>query len=255
MVSPPKRSAREFLDTPGQNRVELAGLLADIRRTNRRFGGYPLVLGYLRRFLPHLPSGPMTVLDVATASADIPRAIASWARAHHLPIRIVALDLSEDILTLAKSSIASYPEVTLMRGNALALPFPDRAIDVVICGLALHHFAFEDGSRVLREIDRVARGGFIVNDIGRSWGAYLGALLDTRLFTRSRLARHDGPLSVLRAFTVSEMRAMIAGAGVHNVDIRRHPWFRIALVRWPDGPSGETARQTRGPRAAAHVHE
>jgi ubiquinone/menaquinone biosynthesis C-methylase UbiE len=197
----------------------------------------------------------MTVLDVATASADIPRAIASWARAHHLPIRIVALDLSEDILTLAKSSIASYPEVTLMRGNALALPFPDRAIDVVICGLALHHFAFEDGSRVLREIDRVARGGFIVNDIGRSWGAYLGALLDTRLFTRSRLARHDGPLSVLRAFTVSEMRAMIAGAGVHNVDIRRHPWFRIALVRWPDGPSGETARQTRGPRAAAHVHE
>jgi SAM-dependent methyltransferase len=255
MVSPPKRSAREFLDTPGQNRVELAGLLADIRRTNRRFGGYPLVLGYLRRFLPHLPSGPMTVLDVATASADIPRAIASWARAHHRPIRIVALDLSEDILTLAKSSIAAYPEVTLMRGNALALPFPDRAIDVVICGLALHHFAFEDGSRVLREIDRVARGGFIVNDIGRSWGAYLGALLDTRLFTRSRLARHDGPLSVLRAFTVSEMRAMIAGAGVHNVDIRRHPWFRIALVRWPDGPSGETARQTRGPRAAAHVHE
>jgi len=197
----------------------------------------------------------MTVLDVATASADIPRAIASWARAHHRPIRIVALDLSEDILTLAKSSIASYPEVTLMRGNALALPFPDRAIDVVICGLALHHFTFEDGSRVLREIDRVARGGFIVNDIGRSWGAYLGALLDTRLFTRSRLARHDGPLSVLRAFTVSEMRAMIAAAGVHNVDIRRHPWFRIALVRWPDGPSGETVRQTRGPRAAAHVHE
>jgi ubiquinone/menaquinone biosynthesis C-methylase UbiE len=197
----------------------------------------------------------MTVLDVATASADIPRAIASWARAHHRPIRIVALDLSEDILTLAKSSIASYPEVTLMRGNALALPFPDRAIDVVICGLALHHFTFEDGSRVLREIDRVARGGFIVNDIGRSWGAYLGALLDTRLFTRSRLARHDGPLSVLRAFTVSEMRAMVAAAGVHNVDIRRHPWFRIALVRWPDGPSGETVRQTRGPRAAAHVHE
>jgi ubiquinone/menaquinone biosynthesis C-methylase UbiE len=255
MVSPPKRSAREFLDTPGQNRVELAGLLADIRRTNRRFGGYPLVLGYLRRFLPLLPSGPITVLDVATASADIPRAIAAWARALRLPIRIVALDLSEDILTLAKSGTASYPEVTLMRGNALALPFPDRAIDVVICGLALHHFTFEDGSRVLREIDRVARGGFIVNDIGRSWGAYLGALLDTRLFTRSRLARHDGPLSVLRAFTVSEMRAMIVAAGVQNVDIRRHPWFRIALVRWPDGPSAETVRQTRGPRAAAHVHE
>ena len=255
MVSPPKRSAREFLDTPGQNCVELAGLLADIRRTNRRFGGYPLVLGYLRRFLPRLPHGPITVLDVATASADIPRVIALWARTHHLPIRILALDLSEDILALAKSGIASYPEVTLLRGNALALPFPDRAIDVVICGLALHHFTFEDGSRVLREIDRVARGGFIVNDIGRSWGAYLGALLDTRLFTRNRLARHDGPLSVLRSFTIREVRAMVAAAGVHNVDIRRLPWFRIAIVRWPNRPSDEGPRRTDGAREMAGVHE
>jgi len=115
MVSPPKRSSQEFLDTPGQNRVELDGLLGDIRRTNRRFGGYPLVLGYLRRFLPRLPHGRITVLDVATASADVPRAIALWARAHGLPVRIVALDLSEDILALARSGIASYPEVTLLR--------------------------------------------------------------------------------------------------------------------------------------------
>ncbi len=255
MVSPPKRSAQEFLDTPGQNRVELAGLLDDIRRTNRWFGGYPVVLGYLRRFLPHLPHGPITVLDVATASADIPRVIALWARAHHLPIRIVALDMSEDILALAKAGIASYPEVTLLRGNALALPFPDRAIDVVICGLALHHFTFEDGGRVLREIDRVARGGFIVNDVGRSWGAYVGALLDTRLFTRNRLARHDGPLSILRAFTVSEVRAMISAAGVHNVDIRRRPWFRIAIVRWPDEMSGDRVQQTSDAHAVARAQE
>src|SRR2546425_9297816 len=255
MVSPPKRSAREFLDTPGQNRVELEGLLGDIRRTNRRFGGYPLVLRYLRRFLPRLPHGPITVLDVATASADIPRVIALWARAHHLPIRIVALDLSEDILALAKSGIASYPEVTLLRGNALSLPFPDRAIVVVICGLALHHFTFEDAGRVLRDVDRVASGGFIVNDIGSSWGAYVSALLDTRLFTRNRLARHDGPLSVLRSFTVSEVHTMVAAAGVRNVDVRRHPWFRIAIVRWPDGPSGQGGRRASGARAVGRVHE
>src|SRR3989442_5432995 len=196
MVSRCRRSAREFLATPGQNRVELEGLLGDIRRTNRRFGGYSLVLRYLRRFLPRLPHGPITVLDVATASADIPRVIALWARAHHLPIRIVALDLSEDILALAKSGIASYPEVTLLRGNALSLPFPDRAIDVVICGLALHHFTFEDAGRVLREIDRVASGGFILTDIGRSRGADVNALLDTRLISPKRLGRSGRQLYV-----------------------------------------------------------
>lgn len=245
MISPPKRADREFLDTPGQDRVELAGLLNDIRRTNLRFGGYPLVLGYLHHFLPHLSRRPITLLDVATASADIPRVIATWARNHNLPMRIVGLDFSEEILDLARSGIASYSEVTLLRGNALALPFPDDAFDVVISGLALHHFTFDEAIRVLREIDRVARGGFVINDVDRSWGAYFGALLDTRFLTRNRLARHDGPLSVLRSFTVPEVRAMVRAAGIDGVDIRRHPWFRIAIVRWPDSVPRPPARGHR----------
>ncbi len=173
MRSPPKRSAREFLDTPGQDPVALARLLNDIRRTNRWFGGYPLVLTYLRRVVRVLSHRPITLLDVATAGADVPRAIAAWARRQQIPLRIVALDLSEEILAQARRRTDAYPEITLLHGNALALPFPDRAVDVVICGLALHHFPYDEAVRVLREIARVARHGFIVNDILRSWGAYL----------------------------------------------------------------------------------
>lgn len=247
MLSPPKRSAREFLDTPGQDSAELGGLLKDIRRANRRFGGYPLVLNYLRRVVPRLSQRVITLLDVATASADVPRVIAAWARTHRVPLRIIALDRSEEILSVARRSIDTYPEITLLRGNALALPFPDRAIDVVICGLALHHFAFDEAVLVLREIDRVARGGFLINDVVRSWGAYLGAWVDTRVFTRNRLARHDGPLSVLRSFTVDEVRAMVAQAGLSGIEVRRHPLFRIALVRWPtDAPCESPTAPQRG---------
>src|SRR5438128_1308423 len=147
MRSPPKRSAREFLDTPGQDPVALARLLNDIRRTNRWFGGYPLVLTYLRRVVRVLSHRPITLLDVATAGADVPRAIAAWARRQQIPLRIVALDLSEEILAQARRRTDAYPEITLLRGNALALPFPDRAVDVVICGLALHHFPYDEAGR------------------------------------------------------------------------------------------------------------
>src|SRR2546428_4367410 len=233
MLSPPKQSTREFLDTPGQDPAELGGLLNDIRRTNRWFGGYPLVLNYVRSAVARLSHRPITVLDVATASADVPRAIAVWARTHHVPVRIVALDLSPQILSLARRGIDAYPEITLLRGNALALPFPDGAMDVLICGLALHHFPFDMAVRLLREIDRVAGGGFLINDVVRSLGAYLGAWGDTRLFTRNRLARHDGPLSVLRSFTTDEFRVMMTQAGLSGVEVRKHPMFRVALVRWP----------------------
>src|SRR5438128_2275523 len=249
MRSPPKRSAREFLDTPGQDPVALARLLNDIRRTNRWFGGYPLVLTYLRRVVRVLSHRPITLLDVATAGADVPRAIAAWARRQQIPLRIVALDLSEEILAQARRRTDAYPEITLLRGNALALPFPDRAVDVVICGLALHHFPYDEAVRVLREIARVARHGFIVNDILRSWGAYLGVWLDTRLLSHSRLARHDGPLSVLRSFTVDEFRAMVTQAGLSGVDVRRHPMFRVALIRWP--PTRDPPRRPRRARGGA----
>src|SRR5438093_960156 len=248
MRSPPKRSAREFLDTPGQDPVALARLLNDIRRTNRWFGGYPLVLTYLRRVVRVLSHRPITLLDVATAGADVPRAIAARARRQQIPLRIVALDLSEEILAQARRRTDAYPEITLLRGNALALPFPDRAVDVVICGLALHHFPYDEAVRVLREIARVARHGFIVNDILRSWSAYLGAWLDTRLLSHNRLARHDGPLSVLRSFTVDEFRAMVTQAGL------RAGWQPVRGAvpggGWPAAPAVAPRYGIAGPRLA-----
>src|SRR5437879_10819362 len=126
MRSPPKRSAREFLDTPGQDPVALARLLNDIRRTNRWFGGYPLVLTYLRRVVRVLSHRPITLLDVSTAGADVPRAIAAWARRRQVPLRIVALALSGQIRAQARRGTDAYPDSTLLRRNSPALPFPGR---------------------------------------------------------------------------------------------------------------------------------
>lgn len=237
MLTPPKRLTREYLDTPGQDPQELWGLFQDIRRTNRHFGGRRLILHYLGRIMPHLLHRPITLLDVATASADIPRAIATWARLQRFEIRIAALDINSAILDLARRDLAGYPEIAFVQASALALPYPDRSFDIVVCGLALHHFTFDDAVRVLREIDRVACGAFVVNDIVRSWGAYVGAWLDTHLLSRNRLSRHDGPLSVLRSYTLDEFRVLVMAAQLKDVAIRRHPMFRVAIVRWPPAPN------------------
>jgi SAM-dependent methyltransferase len=230
---PPKSQAPEHLDTPGQDPVQFEGLLEAVRRTNRWYGGRTLILRFLERFAATIPHRPLTVLDVATASADIPAAIATWARARGLPVRITALDINLDILAAARRTTRRIPEISLLRGNAMALPFPDRSVDVVICALALHHFSFEQAAAVLREINRVARGGFVVNDVLRSWGAYVGAIADTWLLSTNALARHDGPLSVLRSFTWPEFLSLTRAAGLKGVEVRRHRLQRAVLVRWP----------------------
>lgn len=233
MRYPPKSQAPEFLDVPGQNADEFAGLLRAVRRTNRWYGGYALILRYLTRIAGALPASPLTILDVATASADVPAAIARWARRSGRPVRITALDISPDMLAAAAQTTRGFDEITLIRGDATALPFPDRSVDVVLCALALHHFSFDQAARVLREIHRVARGAFIVNDVLRSWPAYVGAMADTWLLSRNRLARHDGPLSVLRSFTWPEYHRLAEAAGLEGVEVRRHRLQRAVLVRWP----------------------
>jgi SAM-dependent methyltransferase len=233
MRYPPKSCAPEYLDAPGQDPVQFAGLLDAVRRTNRWYGGRTLILRHLERFAAAIRHRPLTILDVATASADIPSAIATWARRRRLSVRIAALDISLDILAAARRSIVGFPEISLIRGSALALPLLDRSVDVVICGLTLHHFSFAQAVTVMREIDRVARSGFVVNDVLRSWGAYLGAIADTWLLSSNRLARHDGPLSVRRSFTWPEFHDLVRVAGLTGVEITRHRLQRAVLVRWP----------------------
>jgi SAM-dependent methyltransferase len=230
---PPKSRAPEFLDTPGQDADEFAGLLRAVRRTNRWYGGYALTLGYLDRIAAALPATPLSILDVATASADVPVAIARWAVRRGRRVRITALDVSPDILAAARRTIHGVDGIALVRGDATALPFPDHSVDVVLCALALHHFSFDGAVRVLREIQRVARGAFVVNDVLRSWPAYLGAVADTWLLSRNRLARHDGPVSVLRSFTWPEYARLAETAGLEGVELRRHRLQRAVLVRWP----------------------
>jgi SAM-dependent methyltransferase len=70
------------------------------------------------------------------------------------------IDLSEDLLAKAKDRMAGAPGVTLDRGNAEAMPYPDAHFDAVYGSSVLHHL---DLDAALREVFRVTRpGGRIV---------------------------------------------------------------------------------------------
>jgi hypothetical protein len=51
-----------------------------------------------------------------------------------------------------------------------------------------------------------------------------------RTIIRNPIARFDAPASCERAFSVTELRAMAARAGLRNFIIRRHRFFRMAIA-------------------------
>lgn len=232
LATPTHRDTPELLDTlVAVPAASLAHNLRDIRRINRYLGGTAVVRAHLPALLAGVPHGEtVSILDVATGSGDIPLALVRWGRRNGYDIRVLATDIADDVLAVARDETAGEPRIVIEACDVRALPYHDRAFDVVTCSLALHHLAHADAVRALAEMGRVARRGIIVNDLVRTWPGYVGAWLVGIVTTTNRLTRHDAPLSVLRAWTPDELRAMAAEAGLIDVTVTEHPFCRQALV-------------------------
>ncbi len=239
LLVPAMRDQREeLLDTPTVEQSSLAANLADIRMVNRWLGDSAAlehVLAPLCQRMLSLPSSPsspsrqqqpITLLDVATGSADLPMALHRWAKRQHIPLHIYASDVLMGALAVARQQTnASIP---LICHDALHLPYADGTFDFVTCAKALHHFAPQAAQELLRELARVARRVVVVSDLSRSWVAYWGAHA-LGLVQRSDISRHDGPLSVLRAYTPTEACQLAQQAGL-QAEITTDYLFRLMLV-------------------------
>jgi SAM-dependent methyltransferase len=221
---------RELLDEPDPPPAELAGCLRDIARLNR-LGPTHTLLVYLAPFLDrHPPDRPLRVLDLGTGRGDIPAAIVRWGRSRGRRVSVVGLDRSPAVVACARASTAAVPEVRVVAAEALEPPVRPRSVDVAVCSLMLHHLPEEAVVRLLAVMGRVARLGFVISDLRRSRAAWAAAWLLTRAISTNRLTRHDGPLSVRRAYTRGELAALSTRAGLPGLRWHHAIAFRLIGV-------------------------
>lgn len=223
------RVETERLDTPELYPHDLESSLRDVRLVNRWLGGTRVALRFLRDRPELAPGASATLLDVATGTADIPLALAGWARRRGIELRTTVTDLNPLVIENARRHVGGRGGFTFEVANALELPYDDGSFDYVTCNLAFHHFVEGDSIGVLREMYRVARRAMLVNDLVRCRPGYYGARL-IFLVNHNPLTSHDGPLSVLRSYTLSEVDELAREAGLRQFEITEHPMFRYALV-------------------------
>lgn len=222
------------MDSLDPSERDFTACLRDIARVNRFLGGTRAVLGALDEIVALLPPAPrpITILDIATGSADIPRAIARSARRGRFgrrPVCITATDSHPKVLAVARRQSKGYPEITVSHADMFALPFADHAFDIVLCSLAFHHFGPDGCVRALQEMERIAAAGFVVNDLVRDRIACGLIWALTRIVGANRLTRHDAPLSVLRAFTLPEYVQLTRTAGI-SCRARSAPFYRAVII-------------------------
>ena len=228
------RSAElEMMDLPGQPPELLIDDLRNLRLINRYLGCYRNIERALARLIDPKTTRRFSLLDVGTGSADIPALIARWAQRRQVAARISALDRETVTVEQAAVQTRGYREISLLRGDAMNLPFRAASFDYVLASQLLHHFSDEQIIAAIRAWARLARRAVIVNDLVRHPLAYHGIRLLAKSFTRNEMTRMDGPRSVARACTVDEWRALFRRADVGRFDvIPAFPYRMLGLI-WP----------------------
>jgi 2-polyprenyl-3-methyl-5-hydroxy-6-metoxy-1,4-benzoquinol methylase len=231
LLVPAKRSVPELQDLPPESytRDELEGNFHDLTLVNSYLGNGRAVVKHLAALAAETADEGFTVLDVATGSADIPIAIAKWARKGGNHVGITGVDLDPLAIDIARKRAEPHPEIALAVADGFALPFAKKSFDYVLCSKTAHHFTDEKVLRMIKEFSRVARRGYVIVDLRRSWTAYILIFLLTRLFSRNRLSRSDGPLSVLKSFTPGELAALASRSGTSVFRVSKEPFWLIVL--------------------------
>jgi SAM-dependent methyltransferase len=233
----------EVMDDPQARVEDVAAALSDLRRINRYLRVTSALTRHLFPMIRQLGNRSVSILDVGTGAADIPQAIVTWGRRQGVAIRIVAVDVSHIVLKVAQANIRGghgepplqplpndSREISLVRADALDLPFGRSAFDFAVATEFLHHLEADEIADFLRRLHEITRVAFIINDLHRHPVAYYGFTALSRLFFRSRFVRHDGPVSILRGFTDQDFREIKSATGLNSLTLHFHFPYRVVIV-------------------------
>jgi ubiquinone/menaquinone biosynthesis C-methylase UbiE len=214
--------APELLDTDSGTPAEVATALADLRRINRWFGGIATTEDMIWRVARVINASSLSLLEVAAGSGYVPEIVRQRQRNRGLRLDVTLLDRAPSHLSYGRRAVVA---------DALALPFREESFDLLSCTLFAHHLGPQEFLQFIVEALRVCRVAVLINDIIRH-PLHLSLVYAGLPLFRGRITRHDGPASVRRAYTLEEMRTLLAQSTAARTELHRHHLFRMGVMAW-----------------------
>lgn len=208
---------------------EFEVILRDLEAANRLTFAAPPTLKFLARLTSGWPKGAeLRVADLGYGEGAMLRRVHGWATARGFRPRLTGIDMNPRCRALAEQHTPASMGIDWHEGDLFDWQ-PALRPHAIISSLFTHHLETADVVRLLGWQARTASHGWFVNDLHRHPVAWAGFRAMAAAFRWHPCVRHDGALSVRRAFTRQDWRAMLAQAGVTDADIRWHPLFRLCV--------------------------
>jgi SAM-dependent methyltransferase len=232
-----RRRQAEWMDRADADPGQLRESLRFIERVNRWLGYARATLSHLEGFSREWKAGErIEILDLASGSADIPRAILKWAASRGFDLRVVGVERQGTTIAIAREKDADWRSrlgrslalPRFVQADALALPFEAGSFDYVTAHNFLHHLSDDQACAVMRRMGEIARRGVIIGDLLRHYRAYAWIWLLT--LASGPMVRHDAKVSVGQSFKREEILRLRDRAGLDFVQYYRHFGHRFVLA-------------------------
>ena len=215
----------ELLDEDLGTAKEVRDSLLDLRGFNQRLGGFSSVAEMLRIVAQQRDARALSFLDVAGGAGDVAEHAVSSLSQDGIVLQATVLDRAVSHMNGHGVRLAR------IAGDALSLPCASESFDVVGSNLFCHHLEADEMVAFLNDALRVARMAAIVSDLRRTVFHWIAAQ-SGRVIYRSRITRHDAPVSVRRAYTIDEMDSIAKRTKATRFDLRSYYFQRFGLILW-----------------------
>jgi SAM-dependent methyltransferase len=210
-----------------------AACLADLAKVNTVTLARPPTLAWLDRATRGMAQGQsFSLIDVGYGQGDMLRAVHAWARRKGFRPRLAGVDLNPRSEPAAKAATDPALEIDFLTGDVFDYA-PPQPPDFIVSSLVTHHMSDDQVIAFVRWMEATAQRGWFINDLHRHPVAFYGFQALSTAARWHPFVRHDGPVSVARAFVRRDWERLLAAAdlpaGAAEIDWRLP--FRLCVGR------------------------
>ncbi len=222
-----RSSAKELLDDFNLTGPQLKQNLQNLANVNEYFGGYALVLNALKKIdLSKIEKNPVSIklTDLGCGNGDMLRKLAYRLSKKNWRWQLTGVDANKTSIELAKTLSKNSPiSIQYQISDIFSEDFKKQTHDIVLLCSICHHFSDSELIALLTQLQMQTQI-IIISDWHRHWLPFSAIKILNIFWKCSYLEKHDGPLSIRKAFVRKELIEILVRAKI--------PYYQIKW-RWP----------------------